>query len=68
MPFLQNFTSGIKSLFHKEQRSLEMDEELNGFLQAAAEKKMRDGLSPDQAMRAARIEMGSTETVKHKVS
>lgn len=68
MPFLQNFMSGIKSLFHKNQRSLEMDEELNGFLQAAADKKMRDGLSPDQAMRAARIEMGSKESVKHKVS
>jgi predicted permease len=67
MPILQNLISGIKALFHKEQRSQEMDEELLAFQQASAQEKIRSGLSPHEAQRAARIEMGSIETVKHKV-
>jgi predicted permease len=67
MPILKNLFSGIKALFHKEQRSREMDEELLAFQQASAEEKIRSGLSPQQAQRAARIEMGSKETVKQRV-
>jgi predicted permease len=67
MPILQNLISGIKALFHKEQRSQDMDEELLAFQQASAQEKIRSGLSPHEAQRAARIEMGSIETVKHKV-
>jgi hypothetical protein len=37
MPFLRNITSGLRSLFRKEQVSHELDEELNGFLEMAAE-------------------------------
>src|SRR5258708_30576485 len=68
MPMLQTLISGIKALFHKQQRSHDMDEELLTFQQASAEEKIRSGLSPHEAQRAARIEMGSIETVKHKVS
>jgi predicted permease len=64
---LQNLISGIKALFHKEQRSQDMDEELLAFQQASAEEKIRSGLDPHQAQRAARIEMASIETVKEKV-
>jgi predicted permease len=67
MPFLQNLISGIKALLHKDQRSHDMDEELVAFQQASAEEKIRSGLDPHEAQRAARIEMGSIETVKHKV-
>jgi len=67
MPILENLIDGIKALFHKEQRSRDMDEELLAFQQASAQEKIRSGLSPHEAQRAARIEMGSIETVKHKV-
>src|SRR5271170_7182546 len=67
MPILKNLISGIKALLHKNQRSLEMDEELRAFREASAEEKTRSGLSPHEAQRAARIEMGSIETVKEKV-
>ncbi|HEX3969435.1 MAG TPA: ABC transporter permease [Edaphobacter sp.] len=66
MPF-HNLISGIKALFHKDQRSRDMDEELLAFQQASAEEKIRSGLDPHEAQRAARIEMGSPETVKEKV-
>ena len=67
MPLLQNLISGIKALLHKQERGNDMDEELLAFQQASAQEKIRRGLSPHEAQRAARIEMGSIETVKHKV-
>jgi predicted permease len=66
-PILQNLISGIKTLFHKQQRSQDMDEELLAFQQASAEEKIRSGLTPHEAQRAARAEMGSIETIKHKI-
>jgi hypothetical protein len=67
MPLFKNLISGIKALLHKQQRSRDMDEELLAFQQASAQEKIRSGLSPHEAQRAARIEMGSIETVKEKV-
>jgi predicted permease len=66
MPF-HNLISGIKALLHRDQRNRDMDEELIAFQQASAEEKIRSGLDPHQAQGAARIEMGSIETVKEKV-
>ncbi len=67
MPLLQNLITGLKALFQKKRQSREMDEELNAFLEAATQEKIRAGLSPAEAKRAARVEMGSIETVKEKV-
>ncbi len=67
MALVRKFLGGRKALVHKDQRNLEMDEELRAYLDASAEEKMRGGMSYDQAMRAARAEMGSMETVKQKV-
>jgi predicted permease len=67
MPLLKKIIAGIQALLHNEQRSRDMDEELLAFQQASAEEKIRAGLDPHQAQRAARIEMASIETVKQKV-
>ena len=67
MPLLKNLITGIRALFQKQQRSRDMEEELLAFQQASAEEKIRSGLSPQEAQRAARAEMGSIETVKQKV-
>lgn len=67
MSFLHSFFAGVKALFRKDQRSQEMDEELRGFIEAAAQNRMRGGMSYSEAMRASRVEMGSMETVKQKV-
>src|SRR5579862_6417710 len=64
---LQAFLTGLKALFHKDQRNRELDEELRGFLEASAQDKMRRGVTHAEAMRAARAEMGTMETVKEKV-
>jgi len=67
MTVVRNFISGIKALFQKEQRSEDMNEELRSFQEASAQENIRSGLTPHEAQRAARIEMGSIETVKEKV-
>ena len=67
MRLVRRFLSGLKALFHREQRNGEMDEELTGYLEAAAQDKMRSGMSYPEAMRAARVQMGSMESVKQKV-
>ena len=67
MSFLKNFTCGLRALFHKKQIEQDMDEELRGYLDAAVQEKMRSGMSNEQALRAARVEMGSVEAVKEEI-
>jgi len=67
MLILKKFVAGIKSLFKKEQLHRELDEEMQGFMEAAAERKMRSGMGREQALREARVEMGSTAAVQDKV-
>jgi predicted permease len=64
---MRNLTSGLRALFRKEQVEREMDEELRAYLEAAVKEKMRSGMSPKDALRAARVEMGSLEAVKEEV-
>jgi predicted permease len=67
MSLLRNLAGGLRALFGKEQVEREMDEELRGYLDAAVNEKMRRGMSREQALRAARIEMGGPESVKEHV-
>ncbi len=67
MAFLRSFLTGLGSLFHKERRSQEMDEELRFYLEAAVEEKMRSGISYPEALRAAKVEIGSMEAVKQEI-
>jgi predicted permease len=63
----QRILSGLKALLNKDERSQEMDEELRSYLEAATRDKMRSGMSQAEAMRASRVEMGSTEAVKQRI-
>src|SRR6202166_1301352 len=67
MSLLRSLSDGLRALFRKEQVSQELDEELNGFLQMAAEEKMKQGMSPQDALRAVRLERGSLEVTKEVV-
>src|SRR5437762_13316396 len=67
MALLRNIARGLRSLFRKERVEGELDEELNGFLEMAAEEKMRQGMSPKDALRAVRLERGSLEVTKEVV-
>jgi hypothetical protein len=67
MSLLRSITSGLRALFRKEQVSQELDEELNGFLEMAAEEKVKQGMSRKDALRAVRLERGSLEVTKEVV-
>src|SRR6202165_4224446 len=67
MSLLRSLTDGLRSLFRKERVSQELDEELNGFLEMAAEEKMKQGMSRKNALRAVRLEQGSLEVTKEVV-
>jgi hypothetical protein len=67
MSVLRNISTGIRSLFRKERVGRELDEELNGFLEMAAEEKIKDGMSRADALRAVRLERGSLEVTKEVV-
>jgi predicted permease len=58
---------GIRALWHRKQVEGELDEELRSYLDIAADQKMAAGMSRPQALRAARLEMGSVEAVKDRV-
>jgi len=43
MSLLRNLSEGFRSLFRKERIDKELDEELRGFLEMAAEEKIKQG-------------------------
>ncbi|WP_263355782.1 ABC transporter permease [Acidicapsa ligni] len=67
MNVLQNLITGLKSLIQKPRIDSELDEELDSYMAASAAHKQHSGMSPEAATRAAKIEMGSRNSVKHQV-
>jgi predicted permease len=67
MALLKNFTAGLRGLVQKDRVEREMHEELEEYLDAATQEKMREGMTRTEAARAARIEMGGVEVVKENV-
>src|SRR5215472_15394227 len=67
MSLLRNITSGLRSLFRKEQVDRELDEELRAYQEMAAQEKIKDGMSRKEALRAVRLERGSLEVSKEIV-
>ena len=59
MSLRRSLSEGLRSLFRKERVEGELDEELRGFLDMAAEEKMKEGMSRKDALRAVRLERGS---------
>ena len=67
MSLLRSMVVGLRSLFRKERVGQDLDEELSGFLEMAAEEKMKQGMSRKDALRAVRLERGSVEIAKEVV-
>ena len=64
---LRSMIAGVRALLHPAERNAQIEEELRSFFQASVEDKIRSGMSPERAQRAARIEIGSGDMVRHKV-
>src|SRR5260221_570935 len=67
MSMLRNISSGLRSLFRKEQVSQELDEELRTYLEMEAAAKMKQGMSRLEALRVVRLERGGLELSKEVV-
>ena len=64
---LRSLVTGIMALLRKRDRNAEIDEELRSYLDAAVAEKTRRGMGREDAIRAARAEIGSGTTVRQKV-
>jgi len=67
MPLFTRFVDGIVGLLRRTRQERELDSELQEFLDMAIEDKVRAGMSREAATRAARIELGSTASIKDSV-
>ncbi len=64
---LRNLSQGLRLLFDRQRTDREIDEEIDGFFEASVEQKLRSGMSPELARRAALVELGSRHAIKHRV-
>src|SRR6266566_9894202 len=67
MSLLRNITSGLRSLFRKDQVDRELNEELGAYLEMEAAEKMKQGMSRNDALREVRLERGSVDAAKEVV-
>ena len=59
--------SFLRNIFAKRQNDRELDDEVRAYVETLAEEKMREGMTPEEARRAARLELGGIEQVKEEV-
>jgi putative ABC transport system permease protein len=55
------------SLFHRDQLNHDLDEELGAYVDLVSAEKVRSGMSPEEAYRATRREMGGVDQVRQRV-
>src|SRR5690242_18022272 len=67
MPLLPRIASLGRNLFDKENVDRELTEEIRAHLDLLTEAKIQAGLTPEQARRAALVELGGLEQVKESV-
>ena len=64
MVLLRRVISGFGRLFHRNHVEQELDEEVRDYLARATEQNTQAGMTPEAALRAARVHVGSLEVVK----
>lgn len=67
MPFLPRISSLFRNLLSKSRVDRELTEEVQAYLELLIETKIKKGLEPSEARRAALIELGGVEQVKESV-
>ncbi|MEX2272271.1 MAG: ABC transporter permease [Vicinamibacterales bacterium] len=64
MGWLDRARKAVSDIFNRDRFEREMDEELRGFLDLAAEDRERTGATPSDARRTARLSLGGVEACK----
>jgi predicted permease len=67
MQWLRRIIGGLHALVRRQRVERELDEELRAYVETSIAENMRAGMGREEAVRAARVEMGSLETVKDHV-
>lgn len=67
MSFFLRIADGLRNLLRKERTSRELSEEVNHFLDMAAEERINQGMGRNEALRAVRLQHGSPEIAKEEV-
>lgn len=56
-----------RNLLHRNRGDRDLDEELRAVFELLVDEKVRSGMHPDEARRAARLELGSQDSLKDQV-
>jgi hypothetical protein len=64
---ISRFRALWRNLFHRDQLDHDLDEELDAYVELASAEKVRRGISPEEAYRDTRQEMGGVEQIKQGV-
>ena len=67
MRTLRRIASFFHRLFRKRQVDAQLDDELQSTIELIADQKIREGMPRDEALRAAKIELGGVEQLKERV-
>jgi putative ABC transport system permease protein len=67
MAWLRRVIGGFRDLFQRTHAEQELEEEIRDYLETAAEQKILTGMEREDAIRAARAELGSREALKDRV-
>src|SRR5437016_10478463 len=67
MPLFAKGRSFLRNLFSSERVDTDLDQEVDSHLEMLIEENLRAGMPPEEAQRAARIELGGVEQVKQQV-
>jgi predicted permease len=64
---IRQLNAFLRNIFHKERIDHDLDEEIRSYLELVSAEKVRGGMSPGDAAREARREIGGLEQVKENV-
>ena len=67
MRWLSRLASLFRNLSHKQEKEQDLDQEVSSYLDLLTEEKIQNGMSPQAARRAAKLEVGGVEQVKEQV-
>ena len=64
---ISRFRALWRNLIHRDQMDQDLDEELHAYVELVSTEKVRTGMSPEEAYRDTRREIGGTEQIKQGV-
>jgi predicted permease len=67
MRLLSRARSFLRCLLRKRQMDADLDDEIRSHLDLLTEQKIREGMDPQEARRAARIDVGGVQQIKEEV-